>query len=98
MASNYAAVVSSQQQQQRERGPQAHKAITGAVSNGGLIRLTVTGHGYSTNNKVDVTGVIGTTEANGVGWLVTSIDANTIDLQGSTFVHAYVSGGLTRLQ
>ena len=97
---SYNSYTSSQQQEQRERGPQAHKAITNCVSNGApnLIRVTATAHGYSTNNKVDVTGVIGTTEANNVGWTVTVIDANTFDLVGSVFTHAYVSGGLARLQ
>ena len=89
----------SQQQQEREHGPGSHKVITGAANNGGgLIRITAAGHGYSTGNKVDITGVIGTTEANAVGWTVTNIDANNFDLQGSAFVHAYVSGGLARLQ
>jgi hypothetical protein len=89
---------STQQQQTPKRGPGAHKAITNAVSNGGLIRLTVTGHGWATSNKVDVTGVLGTTEANGTGWVITVIDVNTIDLQSSVFVHAYTAGGQASLQ
>jgi len=96
MSVNYA---SSQQQQQRSRGPGARKPITNAINNGGgLIRLTITGHGYSGSTKVDVTGVIGTTEANGIGWAITVVDANTIDLTGSSFSHAYVSGGLAHAQ
>jgi len=93
---NYA---NSQQQQQRKRGPGAHKAITGASNNGGgLVRLTVTGHGFTGSMKIDVTGIIGTTEANGVGWAIAVIDANTIDLTGSAFVHAYVASGLASQQ
>lgn len=70
-----------------------NKTVSGAVNNGsGLIRLTVTGHGYSTGDSIGVYGVGGTTEANG-RWTVTVIDANTIDLQGSSFSHAYTSGG-----
>ncbi len=90
----------TQQQQSPERhGAGAHKAITGAANNGGgLVRITATGHGFSNGAKVDVTGVIGTTEANGVGWVSILVDANNFDLTGSAFVHAYVSGGLAVLQ
>ena len=67
--------------------------ITNCVNNGsGLIRCTSAGHGYSTNEKVYILNVTGTTEANGY-WTITVIDANTFDLQGSAFVNAYVSGG-----
>ena len=70
--------------------------ITNAINNGsGLIRVTATAHGMSTGNKVFISGIVGTTGANG-GWNVTVIDANTIDLQGSTFVNTYVSGGTVR--
>lgn len=86
--------------QQQQRGAlHTHKAITNAVNNGvGLIRITATGHGFSTSNKVDIGNVVGTTEANAPGWTVTVIDANTFDLVGSAFVHAYVSGGDAWLQ
>lgn len=68
-------------------------AITGAANNGsGLIRVTATAHGFSTNDVIVVSSVTGTTEANGA-WLVTVIDANTLDLIGSAFTNAYVSGG-----
>ncbi len=90
----------TQQQQSPERhGAGAHKAITGAANNGGgLVRITAAGHGFSNGAKVDVTGVIGTTEANGVGWVAILVDTNNFDLTGSAFVHAYVSGGLAVLQ
>jgi hypothetical protein len=69
------------------------KTITGAVNNGsGLIRITATGHGYTTGDAIGIYGVGGTTEANGA-WDITVIDANTFDLQGSTFTNAYTSGG-----
>lgn len=73
-------------------------AITGAVSNGAatLIRITATGHGYATGDTVDISGVTGTTEANG-SWIATVFDANTFDLVGSTFVNAYVTGGVSNL-
>lgn len=69
-------------------------AISGAADNGsGLIRLTVaTTADYTTGQIKDVAEVTGTTEANGT-WTITVIDATHIDLQGSTFSNAYVSGG-----
>jgi surface protein len=72
------------------------KAITNAVNNGsGLIRISATAHGLTTGNKCFISGVVGTTEANGP-WIVTVVDANTIDLDGSTFTNAYTSGGTLR--
>lgn len=71
-------------------------AVTNAQNNGsGLIRITASGHGLTTGNKVFIKNVGGTTEANGA-WIVTVIDPNTIDLQGSTFTNAYISGGTVR--
>lgn len=78
--------------------------VTNAIDNGsGLIRLTVTAKdvngssigtgGLSTGDVVNITSVSGTTEANGT-WTLTKIDSSHIDLQGSAFVNAYVSGGL----
>jgi hypothetical protein len=67
--------------------------ITGAVDNGsGLIRLTAPAHGLVTNNGATVADVTGTVEANNV-WVVTVIDADTLDLVGSTFVNLYTGGG-----
>lgn len=68
-------------------------SVTNAVNNGsGLIRISATGHGLATGNKVYIKGVVGTTEANGL-WAVTVVDPDTIDLQASVFTNAYVSGG-----
>lgn len=70
-----------------------NKTITGAANNGsGLIRITATSHGFTSNDRINIYDVTGTTEANGV-WDITVITANTFDLQGSTFSNAYVSGG-----
>lgn len=67
--------------------------VSGAVDNGsGLIRLTVTTTGMTTGDVVAVGGVAGTIEANGI-WTITVIDGTHLDLQGSTFVNAYTSGG-----
>lgn len=73
--------------------------ITGAANNGaGLVRLTLAG-GLSNadfnivgQNFIVVQGVTGTTEANGT-WRFTVVDATHIDLIGSAFANAYVSGG-----
>lgn len=69
-------------------------AISNAADNGsGLIRLTVSStSGWTTGDIKDVSNVTGTTEANGT-WTITVIDGTNIDLQGSTFSNAYVSGG-----
>lgn len=73
--------------------PFTETAIAGAADNGsGLVRITATTHGLSTGNTAVIRNVVGTTEANGI-WTITYVDANTFDLQGSTFAHAYTSGG-----
>lgn len=67
--------------------------ITNAVDNGGgLIRISAASHGLSTSDNILIENVTGTVEAN-AEWTVTVIDANTVDLQGSTFSNAYISGG-----
>lgn len=69
-------------------------AVSGAASNGsGAIRLTVgSTAGLTSGSQIAVTGVNGTTEANGT-WTINVIDSTHIDLVGSTFTHAYTSGG-----
>lgn len=67
--------------------------ITNCVNNGsGLIRVTSPSHTLSTGDTVFISGVTGTTEANGY-WTVTAVDGNQFDLQSSAFISAYVSGG-----
>ncbi len=67
--------------------------ITGATSAAGLIRLSVASTAtFATGQVKTVSDVVGTTEANGT-WTITVVDATHIDLQGSTFTNAYVSGG-----
>lgn len=72
--------------------------VTGAADNGsGAIRLTLNALSNASFNIVGqnfivVYGVVGTTEANAT-WRVTVINSTHIDLIGSTFTHAYVSGG-----
>lgn len=68
-------------------------AVTGAAGSAGLIRLALAStRGLMTGNSMTVSGVVGTTEANGT-WTITIIDGTHVDLQGSTFSNAYVSGG-----
>lgn len=67
-------------------------AVTATASSGGLIRVTAVAHTLNTSDHAIVSSVNGTLEANGM-WIVTRIDANTVDLQGSTFVNAWTSGG-----
>jgi hypothetical protein len=75
-------------------------AITGAANNGaGAIRITSANHGWKTGDKIDITGITGTTEANNAPdkpWTVTRVNANTYDLNGSAFANAYVSGGTAK--
>ena len=67
--------------------------VSGAVSVGGLIKLTVA----STANIVEhssiiISGIVGTTEANGV-WICHIVDATHVELLNSSFSNAYSSGG-----
>lgn len=76
--------------------------ITGAANVGGHIRLTLNALsnpnfsvgtvGNPSQNFIEVYGVLGTIEANG-SWHYTVVDATHIDLTGSTFTNAYISGG-----
>ena len=67
-------------------------AVSGAATDGGLIKLTIAPHEFSTGDKVYVRNVGGVTAANGY-WTATVVDGTHIDLQGSTFSGAYSSGG-----
>ncbi len=74
------------------------KAITAAIVNGdgddfqGRIRLTIAGHGYSDGDLIAVRNVRGIKGVNG-DWFVRVVDANTIELVGSSGTGSYVSGG-----
>ncbi|HNA61449.1 MAG TPA: ubiquitin-activating E1 FCCH domain-containing protein [Rhabdochlamydiaceae bacterium] len=69
------------------------QSISNAANNGsGLIRITASSHGFSTGDSIYITGVTGTTEANGT-WAITVISTNTFDLKGSAFVNAYIAAG-----
>lgn len=65
-----------------------------AAGTGGVVRLTVNGTSQAkTGDEVQVAGVGGTVEANGV-FPMTVVDSTHIELQGVPFVHAYTSGGI----
>ncbi len=76
-------------------GGAAQINVTGAANNGaGLIRLTIdTSAPMVTNGRWVVQNVGGTVEANNT-WPITIIDTTHVDLQGSTFVHAFTSNGV----
>lgn len=68
--------------------------VLGAASGtNGVVRLTVNNTAQANGgDQVNVSGVTGTTEANGT-FPIKVIDANHIELVGSVFKNAYVSGG-----
>jgi len=57
------------------------------ANSGGLIRVTVTAHGYSNGDQIQMwnTGTDGT-------WLIGNVAANTFTLTGSTYVGGYTNG------
>lgn len=69
-------------------------AVTNATNNGsGLVRLTVSSTtGLANGNVVTVTGVNGVPGANTTA-LISGLTGTTLDLVGTTFSGAYVSGG-----
>ena len=72
-------------------------AIEGISDNGsGLIRVTVTGHGFADGARVGISGVNGTNEANGE-WEIDLINANSFDLLDSEFINTYVDEGVVSL-
>lgn len=63
--------------------------------NASPIAITAAGHGLSTGNQVEISGVLGNTAANG-SFVVTVLDANTFRLDGSTGNGTYAGGGSWR--
>lgn len=68
------------------------RTITNVTNSGGICRVTSNGHGFSTGDYVNITGVTGATQANG-DWRIINAATNTFDLEGSSAPSAYVSGG-----
>lgn len=76
-----------------ERNNVASVSIT-AVSNATPIQVTTSGaHGLTEGAPCEIFGVNGVIGINGVQWRVHYIDANNVQLLGSTAGGAYVSGG-----
>ena len=74
-------------------GAAAGTVFTTPTGSARRIRLTVTSTALLRDGDAGtVSGVAGTTEANGT-WPMDVIDATHVELNGSTFVHAYTSGG-----
>lgn len=78
----------------RNAGTAVGGGVSGAVSGtGSTVKLTTaSAHGLTSGAVVTVASVTGTTEANGT-WIVRVVDATHIELLGTTFANAYVSGG-----
>jgi len=67
-----------------------------ASGSGGFVLVgTTSAHNFATNDFVTVAGVVGTTEANTTAQ-ITVVDPTHFLLNGVTFVHGYVSGGVAR--
>jgi hypothetical protein len=87
----------AQAQQQQVKHKQLVRTITGAANNGsGLIRITAVAHTFRDEDRVTISGVGGTVEANAANWRVQTVAANTFDLKNSTFTNAYTSGGTAK--
>jgi hypothetical protein len=72
----------------------AGTAFTTPTGTANRIRLTVTTTAlYRDGDAATVTGVGGTTEANGT-WPIDVVDGTHVELNGSTFVNAYTAGGV----
>jgi hypothetical protein len=71
----------------------ASSNVSAAVSAlaGAAIQITANGHGMTTNDVADITGIQGTVEANGQ-WTITRVDANTFTIP-KAFSNAYTTGG-----
>ncbi len=69
--------------------------ITGATNATPIVLTVPTGHGIVAADEVEISGVLGNTAANGA-FIVTSVTATTITLQGSAGNSAYTSGGKLR--
>lgn len=72
--------------------------ITNVTGPGGPIRITVPGHGFSTGNFVNISGVQGTTEANGPAQQITVVSSSQFDLNQTVFIHTWVAGGSATLR
>ena len=70
--------------------------VFGVTNNSGLIQISTASNNLVTGDTVTISGVLGTTEANGT-WIITVIGIGAFTLNGSTFTNAYISGGIFNL-
>ena len=70
----------------------ASKTITNAVHDAGVVTITATAHGYTSNQQVLITGVVGMTDLNDKIHTVTVTDENTFTVPLTT-AQTYTSGG-----
>ncbi len=77
------------------KAPPPVKAIAG-VTKPSNVKITINNHGYSTNDKVFISNVLGATAING-GWTITKVDANSFTLNSSSGVSisGYTAGSGT---
>lgn len=69
-------------------------AVSGAT-NATPIEISATAHGLASGNYVQISSVLGNTNANGQ-WVITVTGANTFTLDGSAGNAAYTSGGIVQ--
>ncbi|MGZ8845905.1 MAG: hypothetical protein ACXW3C_05525, partial [Pyrinomonadaceae bacterium] len=74
------------------KAPPPVRAIAG-VTKPSTVRININNHGYSTNDKVFISNVLGATALNG-GWVITRVDANffTLNSSGSVSISSYTAG------
>lgn len=71
------------------------RTIENITDNGaGLIRVTVSNHGYSNGNGVYIYAVKEAVEANGEWASISNVTTDTFDLVGSTLLHPWGGGGI----
>lgn len=73
-----------------------YKSSISGASNATPIVITSNGHNRITGDVVNISGVTGNTNANGV-WTITVIDSNNFSLNNSTPNANYISGGTVHL-
>lgn len=67
--------------------------ITNVTNASGVVRVTTsTPHGMILGENVEISGVVGTVEANGT-WKILPVTTTSFDLISSYYVNAYISGG-----
>lgn len=73
----------------------AQFVISNATNASPIVLTTTSAHSYAVGDKVNVTGVLGNTAANGT-WVVSAVGGSTVTLTGSVGNGTYTSGGVVR--